>query len=486
MSSIRRALALSFVERYLLLVVALVSNLLLARLLTPEQIGVFSVSLAVIGVAQALRDFGVGNYLIQERELTPQKIAAAFTLSIAIGAALFILIELFAPFLAAFYNQPRMAVTLRIAAFNFVFMPVGTVCLSLLRREMRFQRVLAANLISTLLGAAISIWLAMTGYGENSLALGSVISQGVAAGIAWWQIRHRHVLQLRFSHLGEVARFGGMSSASGLITSVSMDANDIVVGKLLGFQQVAMLSRAQGLSYLVHRDLLGAVRNVALPALAQARREGADVGSQFMRGVANMTLLAWVLYGWIGIYSLEAVSLLYGDQWLSAVPLVPIFCIAGAAGALNVITPNLLMAVGAMRTMMWVDLFLQPTRLVLIGTGALYFGSIYACAWGFLGAALISLPVFRYARARHVAISTAEEFHLLMINIFIATLTLLPAILHAYWAGFGRSTPAPLWSIAASVCLGSVLGFWLLMRLNHPLAREEVVARLRSRFSAQP
>ena len=67
MTSVRRALALSLVERYLTLAIALGSNMVLARLLTPDQIGVYSVSLAVIGLAQALRDFGVGSYLIQEK-----------------------------------------------------------------------------------------------------------------------------------------------------------------------------------------------------------------------------------------------------------------------------------------------------------------------------------------------------------------------------------------------------------------------------------
>jgi O-antigen/teichoic acid export membrane protein len=482
MTTVRRALLLSFVERYLMLVVALASNLLLARLLTPEQIGVFSVSLAVIGVAQAVRDFGVGNYLIQETELGPEKVATAFTISLAIGLTLFVLVALLAPTIAAWYGEPRMAVTLRIVSLNFLMMPFGTVCLSLLRRKMQFRLAMIANLVASVAGAVTSVLLAWLGVGENSLAWGGVVSQGGAAAIAWWLVRAELPLRVSWTRWREIARFGGMSSASGIITSVSMDANDLVVGKVLGFEPVAMLSRAQGLSYLVHRDLLGAVRNVALPALSKAHREGADLGAQFTRGVANLTVLAWICYGWLACFSLEAVSLLYGSQWLEAVPLVPVFCLAGALGAINVITPNLLIAVGAVRTMMVLDLFLQPLRLALIAAAAMWFGTIEACAWAFCLAAAVSVPAFWVAKRNKVHEDGGHVLRLAGRSLLVAFVTVLPAFATAVSYGLDRSQPLPIWMTLSCVLVGLILGAVMLFWTRHPLSQEPLVAKLCGRL----
>ena len=88
MTTVRRALALSFIERYFSIVLALGSNMVLARLLTPEQIGVYSVSLAVIGVAHVLREFGVGNFLIQQKDLHDDHVRTAFGLALAVGGLL--------------------------------------------------------------------------------------------------------------------------------------------------------------------------------------------------------------------------------------------------------------------------------------------------------------------------------------------------------------------------------------------------------------
>jgi hypothetical protein len=85
MTSVRRALALSFAERYVLIAIFLFSNILVARLLNCEEIGIYSVSLAVIAVAQVLRDFGIGNFLIQEKELTEAHVRTAFSNSLLAG-----------------------------------------------------------------------------------------------------------------------------------------------------------------------------------------------------------------------------------------------------------------------------------------------------------------------------------------------------------------------------------------------------------------
>ena len=88
MTSVRRALLFSLLERYALTVLAFASNVLLARLLTPSEIGVYSVCMAVVGIAGVLREFGIGSYLIQKREVTRAHLGTAFGLSLVLGVLL--------------------------------------------------------------------------------------------------------------------------------------------------------------------------------------------------------------------------------------------------------------------------------------------------------------------------------------------------------------------------------------------------------------
>ncbi|WP_180707757.1 oligosaccharide flippase family protein, partial [Escherichia coli] len=78
----------------------------------------------------------------------------------------------------------------------------------------------------------------------------------------------------------------------------------------LGFHAVALLSRAQGLMYLFNRDLMSAVRNVALPAFAQAHRDGVDLEQGYLRSASIVTLFGWPFHGLISCYAIEVIDLL--------------------------------------------------------------------------------------------------------------------------------------------------------------------------------
>ena len=81
MNAIKSSLLMSFAEKYTVLVIGMAGGMIIARLLTPGQIGIFSIGAVVVGITQMVRDFGVGQYLIQEKELNAERLRAAYTLT---------------------------------------------------------------------------------------------------------------------------------------------------------------------------------------------------------------------------------------------------------------------------------------------------------------------------------------------------------------------------------------------------------------------
>ena len=81
MASIRKSLALSLAEKYTGILIAIAGTVILSRLLSPAQIGIYSVAAAFIGLAHIVRDFGIGSYLVQERDLTADRIRTAVSVT---------------------------------------------------------------------------------------------------------------------------------------------------------------------------------------------------------------------------------------------------------------------------------------------------------------------------------------------------------------------------------------------------------------------
>lgn len=483
MTSVRRALALSLAERYLLIVLALASNIILARLLTPAQIGIYSVSLAVIGIAQVLRDFGIGNFLIQEQNLSDDHIRTAFGLSLLIGGTLFAVVFIAAPWAGSFYGEARMVTTLRIASLNFLVLPFCTISLALLRREMMFQRLLVVTLAATAVGFVVTITLAYAGFGPDSMAAGAVLTNALTGLGTWLARAQRQMLWPALSQWRALLHFGAQSSAASIVTTISMDINDLALGKILGFAPVAMISRAQGLSNLFGREVMGAIRNVAFPAYARAHREGQPLEARYIASVAAVTVVAWPFYGFLALYAPEIVRLMYGAQWAPAVALVPVFAVAGAVAALTNLISSAILAVGRIDLITRIELVFQPLRALVIVVTALVFKSLLACAIAYLVLLVLVTP-FWYA-VKQVCIrndwaALARELTR-SLSVTLATLA-LPAVL-ALRAGLARSEPMAIaWFVLAIVAAAAA---WLvsMFMLRHPLARDPLVLKLLHRVA---
>lgn len=483
MTSVRRALVFSFIERYALIAVALASNILVARLLTPEQIGIYSVSLAVIGIAQVLRDFGLGNFLIQQKDLTTAHVRTAFGLSLIIGTVLGGIVALCAPLAARFYDSPAIIEPLLIGALNFLILPFGSISMALLRRDMAFKRLTVVGLIAALGTALTTVGLALQGWGASSMAVGAVVGN-LLTGIGAWLARpQRELLLPSLSAWREVARFGSQSSLTSVVTTIAVDINELALGKVLGFASVAMYSRAQGLMNLFHRDLMAAVRNVAFPAFSKAHREAADLEQLYIKSVSAVTVFAWPFYGFVSLFALEVLRLMFGPQWDSAALLVPVFCLAGACAATTNLISSVLMAMGRIDLVTRSELMFQPLRAGFIVAAAVYFQSLMACALVYLLAFALYIPFIYRFKARGLPNDGGRLLRELRQS-FLVTLgaLALPAALAA-WAHFiepARRGSALL--LLAAALLAAVGWLASLHLFRHPLTRDPLYIRLTRRL----
>jgi lipopolysaccharide exporter len=488
MTTVRRSLGFAFLERYLLIALQLVSFTLLARLLTPQQIGVYSVSMALVSITQVLRDFGLANYLIQRKELSDEDIGSALGMSLLLGAGLFITVNLIAPWVGQFYNESNLVDIVRIISLNFLILPFNSLSIALMRRAMRFDQLMRINVAAAVVSASITLGLAWSGAGSVSLAWGDIGSSlTLALGLSFYGAWGR-LVRPRLSRWREILAFGGPVTVANVVTTVSQDINDLAVGKLMSLEQVAISSRAQGLMNLFNRDIMGTVRTVAYPAFARVVREQtgdaasdkAELEKRFRESLTAVTAFAWPFYGFLAFFSLEVLRLLFGLQWDACAPLVPIYCMAGAASALNGLIPTLLLAAGESKLVASADLIIQPVKAALLVGVIAIWQALEPLAWGFLVMAVLAVPYFFAFKQRRLPTDFAALARALGPNVLLTLMCILPSAL----IGFAlRPAGQPL---ALGTWLGCALLtglLWLagLRLLRHPLDAEvrRVLSRLR-------
>lgn len=467
MISIRKAVIISFAENYSTMLIGFIGIMLIARLLTPAEIGIYAVASAVTGIAQMMRDFGVGNYLIQERELTRERIQTALTVAIITSWAAGGLLYLFSSLAADFYNEPGLADLVKIQCINFLIIPFTAPVLALLRRDMQFAALYRISVVCSIVQTIVSVSLAALGYGYLSLAWASVanvvclmlLANAIRPQEAW--------IMPGLKEWRRIASFGAQTSVAAIVTEIAMNMNDLILGRFLGFQAVALYSRAQGLIYLFHRDMMNAVRKVAFPAFAQAVRENKDLLKAYLLSVNYITVFAWPFYAFLGLYAAPIVRLMFGDQWDASIPLVRILVFAGAIGAFWNLWSNALLAMGHVNKVMRSELIIQPVRILLIFFAASI--SIEMTCY-----ALIIIYTLQFLVSTHYLNQSIglrlKELLLNNLSSFAVTVIsmIIPVLCYAYLPA--QFSPTQSLLIGAITCIPSwVLGIFV---VRHPICVE--------------
>src|SRR5262245_2777276 len=168
MSSIRRALAITTVERQFALAIQVTVTVTVSRLLTPAEIGVWGVALAVTTLLLSAREITTETFLIQRPSLTREETQATFTVMLAAGLLIFGVLNLMAPWFAHFYREPGLASVLQVVAVASLLEVVTGPLVALMRRKMAFGDVAIVNVARGATLASVTIGLATLGFGYMS------------------------------------------------------------------------------------------------------------------------------------------------------------------------------------------------------------------------------------------------------------------------------------------------------------------------------
>jgi len=427
LTTIRRSLAFSLADSYLGVLLQLASTLIISRILTPTEIGIFSVAAVIAALASTFRDFGVAEYLIQEKDLTTQKIRAAFGANIIVSWLMAILLFASSGFIADFYRQPGVADVMRIQSVSFLLIPFGAVTMACFRRDLNYRPIFIANQISSVVSFIVATAGALAGFGYLSLAWSSLAGIMAVVGVSVY-LRPKGAPRLpSFSGLGEVAHFGKHATGIYFLSQIGRSAPDAVIGRVLDMASVAFFSRAYGLIEIFNRTVLRAVEPMCLPYFSQASRLGQEVSVGYLRATGLLTGIGWPFLAYTGLVAFSAIRLLYGPQWLQSIPLAQVLCLVTVLQLPYFLATEVMIANGRIDQSNRLQFYLQTLRVA----GVMFvfpYGLIGAC-WGLVAATLIGAVISQRFLHRTIGLRFTDAVRACVPSALVTLVTVLPALL---------------------------------------------------------
>ncbi len=478
--SVRKSLVWSFAQRYTSLPLNILTVTILSRLLTPEEIGVFSVAAGLAALVIVLRSFGVSDFLVQARALDDGMIRTSFTVNLLTAWALALLLFSSSWLVGGFYGDPGVGRVMRVLSGTFLLVPFGTTAMALLKRDMAFGVLYRINTGASLARSGMTIGLAFAGFSYMSMAWGSLAEMvALVLGCTVWGHRYR-ARGLGLSEWRRMVPFGMNRTVADIVGQLGEQSANIIVGKMLGLSAAGFYSRGYSIVNIFRTKVVAAITAVAYPAFAAAHRESGAAPALFLRALVYLTGIAWPFFTFAALMAFPLIRILFGDQWDAAVPIMRWLCAAAIVATLIYQCNQFLVAVGRAGTVTRVEVRYQLAAFAAAFLAAFH-GVEAVAAAQVLVYAVAAVLYYRTMR-RHAELTLRRCARALLPSVAVTVMAaIVPAVVLAWPGLLQRHLLVAFLAAAAGSAAGWLAGAAL---VKHPLLGEmrRLSARLRGRL----
>ncbi len=333
--------------------VKLLVEIILARILLPDDYGLIALVTVFITILNVFVDSGLGNALIQKKNADDLDFSTVFWFNIVWCLILYLLLFASSPLIARFYKRMELTPVLRVLGLQVIISGVKNVQQAYVSRTMQFRKFFFATLGGTIGAAVIGIWMAYRGFGVWALVAQHLFNTLVDTIILWITVRWRPILAFSLARFKGLFSYGWKLLASALIDTVFKEIRQLVIGKVYSSTDLAFYNRGRQFPFLFVSNVNSAIDSVLLPTMSREQDNCTRVRLMTRRAIQTSTFIMAPLMMGLAFVGEPFVRLILTEKWLPCVPYMRIFCITFMFYPIHTANLNAIKAMGRS------DLFLK-------------------------------------------------------------------------------------------------------------------------------
>ena len=327
-------------------IVAIGRSILLARVLTPAQFGVFGIASIILSFLEILTETGVNIFLIQEKEDIDKFVSSAWIVSILRGTLICLAIITTAPFIVNFFNMQDLYRFLYL--ISLVPLIRGFINPSIVKyqKNLKFKKDFWLRISIYLFDSATSVILALTLSDAIGFVWGLIAGAILEVILSFILFRPQPILKLEFNFLKLIINRGKWVTAYGIFNYIAKEGDTIVIGKLLGAAPTGIYQMGYRLSTLPISEISDVVNRVVFPVYSKISDDKDRLLRAFKRTLITVSFPVLILSVIIFFLPKEFFDLLLGSKWGEITSVLKILVIYGMFRAISGVSSSLFLSVG--------------------------------------------------------------------------------------------------------------------------------------------
>jgi O-antigen/teichoic acid export membrane protein len=385
----------SAIQRFGTMIISFVSNIVLARLLSPDDYGCIGLLTIFIVLADTFVQGGFGAALIQKKEPTKEDYSTVFYWNIIVSILMYVLLFFVAPYVAQFYKIPLLSSVLRVQGIILLTNALSIVQLNILRKELKFKKLSIIQLLSAFFSVIVAIILAYQGFGVWTLVFQQLSMAFTTTLLLWVTTSWKPNFSFSKQSFKELFGYGSFLLLSDLLNNLSDNVQGLIIGRKFSVGDMGFYTQAYKLETIPTTSISQVVNLVAFPVYSKLQDDKEKLFLAVRKTSRMMNFLNFPLMILLILVANELIVFLYSDKWLESIPYFQILCVSGLVNCIQSINYQVVCAVGRSKLIFRWNIVKRLVGLasILVGMNFGVKGILWGMVFGFYFTALVNILV---------------------------------------------------------------------------------------------
>lgn len=381
----------SSIEKFSFQGINFVIAIILARMLSPSDFGLVGMLAMFIAFSQVFIDSGFSSALIQKQNRTDVDFSTSFWVNLFISVFFFVILFVFAPYIAQFYGISELSSITRAIAATLIINALCAVHKTKLVIAVDFKTQAKASFPSAVLSGIIAIICAYCGYGVWALVYQSILNSVFTTVFLYILVRWIPKCSFSKESFRRLFSFGSKLLIASIIHTIYSNSHSLVIGKIFNATNLGYYTRANQFSVIVATNGSGIISRVTFPILSEIQNDLERLSKIYRKYIKLACFVFFPMMTGLAALASPIIRFLLGDVWIPAIILLQLLCFAAMWDPISAINLNLLYVSGRSDLVLKLEIIKKTIAIIIlifsafIGLKAICIGQIcYACIAFFL------------------------------------------------------------------------------------------------------
>lgn len=329
MSSLKKGLLWSAIDRFSVIGIQIIIEIILARIIDPKNYGLIGLASIFIVFGSVLLDSGFSKAIIQKIDRTKKDFATMFYLNLILSIVVYSIIFFSANYIGDYFTEPQLPLVIKILCLNLIITGFTLVQRTKLEIELNFKKQASISLTSVIISGIVSITLAYNGFGVWALVFQSILMNVISLVQYFYYnpifYSFRDVSKKSFNHM---FKFGGHLTLSALIQAIYQNSFSFLIGKNISATALGIYNKSNQFTLMPISVLTNVVNRVTYPEFSKCQNDNEFLQNAHLRFLKYFSYFIFPIFFSFAAISNEFVVLFLGEKWLEAVDIIKLLCFA--------------------------------------------------------------------------------------------------------------------------------------------------------------